>query len=180
MTTFSGNLQIIRQRLAEKLRQLPPILGEEAVKFSQQSFEQQGWRGQTMQPWKLRKAVNKWGKKDDRSRKILIQTGAGKRSIRVIKIDKYKVWIGAGGGALSYMNAHNTGFRGRITQNVQPFTRKIKKGKKAGTERQVRGFQRTISQNLPKRQFIGGEKDSPYLKARLQRIIKRNLNDLFR
>lgn len=82
MATFSGNFNIIKKRLAEKLRQLPPILGEEAANFSKQSFEQQGWRGYSMQPWKQRKHISKWGKKGDRGKKTLIQTGAGKRSIR--------------------------------------------------------------------------------------------------
>ena len=165
----------IQERLAQTLRELPAILGEEAVNFSLDSFDQEAWSGYSQEVWDKRKNPTKWGKKDETGRNILIKTGRGRRSIRVGRIEENKVFIRAGGPEAPYMRAHNFGFRGTVVQNVNPFTRKMSNGK----QQQVNGFTRTIKQNLPQRRFIGGEKDSPYLKARLKRVtiaeIKRTL-----
>lgn len=173
MATFQGNMDEIKRRLAQKLRELPHLLGEEAVNFSRQSFDVQGWQGAAMQPWKLRKAVTKWGRQDDRGRAILIKSGAGRRSIRILKVQENRVRIAAGGEAAPYMKAHNFGFRGQVAQNVNAFTRKMKNGK----TQQVKAHTRTIHQNLPKRQFIG---NSPYLKRRLQRLVTLELKSIFK
>lgn len=176
MATFSGNLEIIRQRLAQKLQELPVILGEEVVNFSHENFDKQAWQGQNNQPWAKRKNPTKWGKKDEEKRAILVKTGAGRRSIRVVRVEQYKVFIGAGGEVAPYMKAHNFGFQGSVNQNVRPFERKLKNGKTSN----VKGFSRTIYQNIPKRQFIGGETEAPKLKERLQKVIKEELNEIFK
>lgn len=176
MATFSGNMEIIRQRLAQKLQELPVILGEEVVNFSHENFDKQAWQGENDQPWAKRKNPTKWGKKDEENRAILVKTGAGRRSVRVVRVEKYKIIIGAGGEVAPYMKVHNYGSQGVVNQTVRPFTRKLKSGKMAN----VKGFSRTIYQNIPKRQFIGGENETPKLKERLQNIIKEELNEIFK
>lgn len=160
----------VEQKLANTLRELPAIIVEEAIAFYQGNFDQQGWNGTTFDAWQKRKNPTKWGKKDEPNRKILIKTGAGRRSIRAGKIVENKGYVLAGGSPAPYMKAHNFGFRGQVQQNIRPFTRRVK-----GKKQQVRAFSRTINQNLPKRQFIGSPKQSPYLRARLRRAIKLEL-----
>ncbi len=166
----------VQQRLAQTLRELPAILGEEAVNFSLQSFDQEAWSGYSQEVWKKRKNPTKWGMNDEVGRALLVKTGRGKRSIRVSRVLKDKVFIAAGGAEAPYMRVHNFGFRGKITQNVQPFTRKTRSGK----TQKVKGFTRTINQNIPKRMFIGGQKQSPYLKARLKRATVHELRTIFK
>lgn len=155
----------IQGRLANTLRDLPAIIGEEAVGFYLNSFEQEAWSGNHQQPWKKRKDPTKWGKPDETDRALLVKTGKLKRSIRVTRILNDKVFVGAGGPDVPYAKVHNTGFRGVVKQEVRPFTRRLKNGKSA----KVKGFNRTIHQNIPRRQYIGTERDSPYLKARIRR-----------
>lgn len=177
MATFSGNLEIIKQKLAQKLSELPPVLGEEAVNFFHSNFDKQAWQGNPEQAWAKRKNPTKWGKKEDDGRAILIQSGAGKRSVKVGKIEKYKVFIEAGGEVAPYMKVHNEGFQGVVNQEVRPFTKK--KLSKKGKEINVKGHNRTIYQNIPKRQFIGNEAQAPKLKERLQETIKEELKKVF-
>ncbi|MDO5106128.1 phage virion morphogenesis protein [Capnocytophaga sp.] len=176
MATFSGNMELIRQRLAQKLQELPVILGEEVVNFSLENFDKQAWQGETEKPWAKRKNPTKWGKRDEEKRAILVKTGAGRRSIRVVRTEQYKVFIGAGGEVAPYMRLHNYGFQGNVNQNVRPFQRKLKNGKVSN----VSGFSRTINQNIPKRQFIGGENEAPRLKERLQKVVREELNQIFK
>lgn len=166
----------VQKKLAQTLRDLPPILGEEAVNFSLNSFEQEAWSGYSQEVWQKRKNPTKWGKKDEVGRALLVKTGRGKRSIRVSRVLKDKVFISVGGSAAPYMRVHNFGFRGKVQQNVKPFTRKGRNGK----TQQVSGFNRTINQNIPKRMFIGGQKQSPYLKARLKRVAVNELRQVFK
>ncbi len=152
-------------KLAEVLRSLPAIIGEEAVNFSLESFDKQSWSGNTEEVWPRRKDPTKWGKKDDPSRSLLILTGKMRRSIRIGKLQEARVTIQAGGPDTPYTRVHNFGFRGPVEQNVSEHTRR---GRNGGTVR-VSPFKRTINQNIPQRRFIGGESDSPYLKMRIRR-----------
>lgn len=169
-------LKNIQEKLANTLRILPPILGEEAVNFSLNSFDQEAWSGNSQETWKERKNPTKWGKVDDPGRALLVKTGQLKRSIRITRITNNIVYIGAGGADTPYARVHNYGFRGKVDQNVRAFTRKMKNGKKQN----VSEHKRTIFQNIPKRQFIGNEKDSPYLKARLRRASIVELKKIFK
>lgn len=166
----------IQSRLAETLRTLPAIVGEEAVNFSLESFDQQAWSGDRQEPWKKRKNPTKWGKPDETDRALLIKTGALRRSIRITRLDENTVFVGAGGKDIPYAKAHNYGFRGTVKQNVRAFTRKMKNGK----IQQVKAHDRVINQNLPQRRFIGGADKSPYLRARIRRIQIAELRKIFR
>jgi len=155
----------IQTRLADTLRTLPAIIGEEAVNFSLQAFDQQAWSGDVQQAWKKRKNPTKWGKADETDRALLVKTGKLKRSVRITRILNDRVRIGAGGSDVPYARVHNFGFRGKVNQKVNTFTRRMKNGK----VQNVKAHDRTIHQNIPKRQFIGSEKDSQYLRARIRR-----------
>lgn len=162
----------IQKPLAEALRRLPPILGNEVVNFAHDNFDRQSFNGV---PWQKRKNPTKWGKRDDEGRSLLVKTGRLRRSIRVAEILENRVKIVAGGADVPYARAHNEGSKGMVTQYVNPFLRRGKKGK---TE-SVNGFFRTINQNIPKRQFISGDKDSPELAYRLKKIVNEELKKAF-
>ncbi len=155
-----------QSRLAATIRTLPAIVGEAAVNFSQDSFRQQAWSGYSQEVWPKRKDPTKWGKRDETDRALLVKTGKLRRSVRITKLMTDRVFIGAGGPDVPYARVHNEGFRGKVTQQVGEHLRRNKKGGKT----KVSAFTRTINQNIPQRQFIGGQKDSPHLKARIRRV----------
>lgn len=165
-------LSQIEKPLAETLRNLPPILGEEVVNFAHDNFDRQSFNGIA---WEKRKNPTKWGKRDDEGRSLLIKTGKLRRSIRVSQILQDRVIITAGGADVPYAKAHNEGVSGMVEQNVKPFTRRSKKGKMHGVD----GFTRTINQNIPKRQFISSDKDSPELGQRLRERSIKELKKVF-
>lgn len=165
MATLEEVLRRRQEQAAEALRELPPIIGNEAVNFSLETFDKQAWPGNSTEVWPKRKNPTKWGKADG-GHPLLQKTMKLKRSIRVTRIEEDKVWIGAGGADIPYARAHNEGFKGYISQKVKPFSY-TRNGKKVDIKA---GFERTILQNIPQRRFIGGEKDSPYLKTRVRRV----------
>lgn len=166
MGKAQDRFQKIQDRIAQTLRELPPIIGEEAVNFTLDNFERQGWLGNSVERWQKRKNPTKWGKRDETDRAILVKTAKLKRSIRISKIYEDKVTIQAGGADIPYARAHNEGFRGDVTQQVSAHIRKGKNGENIS----VSEFKRTIRQNIPKRKFIGGESESQYLRARIRRV----------
>ena len=165
--------QNIQGKLAETLRELPPIIGNEAVNFVSENFDRQAWNGV---PWQPRRNPTKWGKRDDTGRSLLVKTGKLRRSIRISEITQHKVTITAGGADVPYARAHNEGLSGLMEQNVNPFLRRGKKGEAIP----VKGFKRTINQNLPRRQFIGDEKSSPELARRIQETVKKEISKKFK
>lgn len=156
----------IQERLASTLRVLPEIIGNEVVNFSLNSFDQETWNGDSQEVWPKRNNPTAWGKSDDIERALLVKTGKLKRSIRITRIVNNIVYVGAGGTDIPYARVHNYGFKGTINQSVRSFTRRDRSGKLG----EVKAHNRTIEQNIPQRRFIGSEKDSPHLKARLRRI----------
>ena len=172
MATAEEVFEQIQQKIASSLRNLPTIVGEEAVSFAMDAFEQEAWPGDAQEVWKKRKNPNAWGQPDPTpERKLLVKTGKLKRSVRVAKIDEQSVTIDAGGSGIPYARAHLFGFRGKVEQNVKPFTRKVK-----GKQQQVKGFSRTINQNLPQRRYMGGFSDSQYLYKRARRACIAHLS----
>lgn len=164
--TAEEAMQKAQDRISEIFRELPPIIGEEAVNFTIENFDAQGWQGDSFEPWQKRLNPNAWGKKDDTSRAILIKTAKLKRSIRVSYINKDTgdVYIQAGAADVPYARAHNEGFSGEVTQNVGEHIRKTKNLKNV----KVSAFKRTIQQNIPKRKFIGDAHDSSQLRTRIR------------
>ena len=162
------------------LQYVPPMLGNDAVNFFLDSFQKQGWTGDSFQPWTKRR--NNKGRNNGRS--ILIDTGRLKRSIRVTSVSNGSVTIGTD---VPYAKIHNEGFKGTV--NVSAFKRnkyikeKIGSGKltSKGKER-MKTVQRIQSSgqvvahtrkvNMPRRQFMGS---SPYLTKILQRRLQAEL-----
>ena len=166
-------------RVSRAINDIPRRAGVLAVNFSKQRFRSQAWINHTTDPWPKRKRAA-WSKKLERpGRAILVKTGRLRRSIRVISVSALRVVIGTD---VPYAEAHNNGFRGRIKQQVRPYTRR-KFGKvqsssiatrKSTTKRgqvgdvNVRAHTRTINQNIPRRRFIG---TSAVLDKQLERMI---------
>lgn len=171
MPTLEQQMQSFKNKLAAKLRELPPIIGEEAVNYALESFDRQAWQGQITQPWKKHKPA-RWGKPEP-THPLLQHTMKGRNSIRVGKIEQHKVWLYAGGAAAPYMEVHNFGFRGVVKQNVKAYTYT----RKDGTPVSVKPFTRSIRQNIPKRQFIG---HSPYLNRRIARVCRAEIRALIK
>lgn len=179
------NTQAIKElerRIKGALTTLPTLVGNEVVNFSKDRFRQQGWLGNTFEPWPARKSHSKWGKTPrNKGRAILVDTGRLRRSIRIIRSSWDAVVVGSD---VPYAKAHNEGVRLGIIQQVKSHTRKVTKVgivKKAslktksnitygrvatGGTIQVKAHKRRINQRIPRRQFLG---NSQYLTARLKR-----------
>ena len=140
-------------------RDLPMFIGTEAVRFFKDTFNKQGWTGDSgIKKWKARNPKAKRNKR----RKILTNTGALKRSIRITQKTANSVTIGTN---LPYAKVHNEGFRG--VQYVKPHKRtatikmKWKNSytgrnitlKDKGKRHNVRAYSRKLT--IPQRQFIG-------------------------
>ena len=151
---------------------MPPIIGEEVVNFSRDNFKEQAWQGKSTQPWKKRKKSS-WGKAEE-THSLLRKSGAGRNSVRVGKIERYKVWVYAGGNKAPYMKVHNFGFRGVVKQQVSEHTRRNRRTGKTVT---VKPFSRTLNQNIPQRQFIGR---SPELTKRIRRVCTAELRNFIK
>lgn len=160
-------LQKIQQSLASTFRDLPAIIGEEAVNFSLEAFDNESWEGES---WPARKNPTKWGKPDETDRKLLVKTAKLKRSIRISRVVEDRINLSIGGEDISYARTHNEGFSGKVSQTVDGFVRRGKAGKTI----RVKTFTRTINQNIPKRQFVG---NSPRLKERIKKIV---MNEIFK
>lgn len=118
----------IKAMAALKVR-LPKQLGNDAVNHFRNSFRQGGFEDQTLQPWELpeRKQFTMKGKRKvytydvgkywggkrfniytraDRTRATLVQTGALRTSVRVLRTSPGEVVIGSD---LKYAQIHNDG-----------------------------------------------------------------------
>jgi len=99
-TSINELFNKIESKLADAFRELPAEIGEEAVNFTLENFEAQGWQGDSFEAWPHRKNPNAWGKADDPSRALLVKSGNLRRTIRVLKIEADRVTITAGGEML--------------------------------------------------------------------------------
>lgn len=173
MSNLESKLRQLESEISGKLRQLPPLIGEEVVNFSLDNFENQAWIDQGAIPWPKRKSPTKWGKADDPGRAILIGKGSGRlrRSIRVGAIQEDKVQVIAGGADVPYARVHNEGFQGLVHQHVREHIRRTRNG----GQYSVKAHDRTINQNIPKRQFIGHYGQSAELRKRINQLIREQL-----
>ena len=170
-------LKRVEAHFKRVVQYVPVMLANDALNFFLDSFNRQGWLGDSFQPWQRRK-VNKGRSK---GRAILIDSARLKRGERIVSITNGVIIIG---NSTPYAKAHNDGFRGIV--NVSAHSRnKYKKEKlgsgkftKAGKER-MKTVQRvekagqvvahTRRLNMPRRQFMGS---SPYLTKLLQRRLQ--------
>ena len=161
---------IVEKRMNSILAKLPTVVGNEALKFTQERFIQQDWLDNGSQPWQERSAKNK----KNQGRKILVKTGRLFRSPRIIETGTNRVVIGV--TDVPYAAIHNYGGEIHQAARSETFARdRITRGKNKGKFKKMKvsafragsskGFsfkERTI--RMPKRQFIG---NSPELRSRL-------------
>ena len=174
------DLSRVEAHFKQVLLYAPGMLGNDAVNFFLDRFQQQAWLGVTAEPWARRRT----NLKRNSGRAILISSGRLRRSIRITSITNGQVTIGSD---VPYARMHNEGFRGVV--NVSAHSRnkyskeKVGTGKlkKNGLER-MRTVQRiagtggviahTRKVNMPRRQFMGS---SPYLTKLLERRLTAEL-----
>jgi phage gpG-like protein len=151
-------------------RDLPNYVGTEAVKFFKQGFIRQGYIDEGgLKRWKARSTKAKRNK----GRKILVDTGALKRSIRITNKTANSVTVGTN---LPYAQIHNEG--GKINKSVQvkEHNRRIKKvfGKRLKELKTIRikSFVRRMNLTIPQRQFIGR---SRFFERRIQMLLEHKL-----
>lgn len=170
---LEDRLKQLQNEISGKLRQLPPLIGEEVVNFTLDNFKKEAWQDQGAEPWEKRKSPTKWGQKQDEDRALLIGKGSGRlrRSIRVGQILEDKVQVIAGGADTPYARAHNEGFKGLVHQHVREHIRRTRNG----GQYTVKAHDRSIEQNIPKRQFIGNSAQSAELRERINSLIRKVL-----
>lgn len=170
---MAGSIEeIVKRKLAKAISTLPPVLGNVAVNHSLDSFKSQGWDGSA---WRKRLYSKGQGPT------ILVKSGAGRRSIRILETGPKRVVYGTD---VKYMRAHNEGFSGTV--NVKSYSRNtygrskvysVNQRTKAGNPRSktvsfVTGSgnvkAHTRKMNLPRRQFAdSGPAHSVILRKRL-------------
>ncbi|MEZ2337678.1 phage virion morphogenesis protein [Mucilaginibacter sp. RCC_168] len=156
----------IRAKLTRTLDELPLIVGNAAVNYSLDAFAKQAWEGKQ---WDKRKS------KKDTGRSLLVKSGRGKRSIRIIRTAPGLVVVGSD---IPYMKVHNEG--GKISRAARSetfvrnrFSRGDKKGKfKRGTTSGQGLSFKAYSFNMPQRTFLKG---TPLFIAAMKRVIRAEL-----
>lgn len=119
-------------------REMPTLVGNEMVNYALDNMRAEGIDGK---PWPRRKA----GAARDEGRRLLIDTGQGERSIRIVRKNSAVVEVAAN----EYMEAHNTGATINTTANVRSHTRT-----RAGRTEQVSAHTRQVNFTLPQRTFL--------------------------
>lgn len=174
-------IQDLQREVSKIMRTMPARLGAEVVRFSHDRWRQQGWLGNTFQPW----APRRKGAKRNKGRAILMDKGRLRRSVRVVRVTADSVVIGSD---VPYARVHNEGFAGRV--NIPAHTRnkyaKEKRGTGIFSTKTRKERERTVTTlsgsttvkahtryiKMPRRQFLG---ESQYLRRNLQRIIAAEL-----
>lgn len=181
MLVLSGKFskKDLGKAVSKAMTTLPPKVGEVVVRFSNQRFNEESWVDGKTEPWPRRKA----GTKRDKGRRMLVDTGRLRRSIRIFRTTEDTVAVGSD---VPYASAHNDGFSGTVT--VKAHTRK-KYGKKVerfttrtGKERnrtvqfetgsyEVKSHSRRM--NMPRRRFLGESREQS---QQIQRVILVEVN----
>jgi phage gpG-like protein len=157
---------------------LPAYVGTEAVRFFQDSFTRQGFIDKGFTKWKPRKANAKRN-----TRAILMDTGALRRSIRIVSKGRNYVIVGA---TQPYAQVHNEGFDAtvnikahsrRISQITKVFSIKTKRGRKVrvntGALASVRAHTRKMK--IEQRQFMG---ESAFFNKRIIMQIEHRIKQI--
>lgn len=141
------------QALRKLFKDIPRVAGTEAVNHFKSHFRLGGFYDTSLRRWRPRKP----GARRNKGRGLLMDTGAGRRSIRVIRSNAEGVAVGSD---LPYIKGHNEGLQMSRQVTVKTHTRKAHqrtwKGKKVEVERSiVDRHQRMMNINLPQRKIIG-------------------------
>lgn len=131
------------KRLEAVKQKIPTITGNEMVNFALDNIQRESWEGKKWAP-------RKPGTKRNQGRKLLVDTGKGRRSIHVSKSSLTRTEI----EAVDYMEAHNEG----VHKTVNARSRK--------------GKEYTIKMNLPQRQWTGKSSEQT---NRIETVIKQEI-----
>jgi hypothetical protein len=137
---------------------LTRIVGNEAIAFAKSNFRKQGFEGY---PGRINKWKKRKGGARDKGRAILVDTGTGRRSIRVGTVTPTTVAITTD---TDYMGAHNDGGVIKVKANVRQHRRRTRKGHAT-----VKAHTRQMNTRVTKRQFIGPSEE-------LNRLVGRRYN----
>ena len=164
-----------QNRINASIAELPPIVGNMVVNAALDNFRNQAFNGQ---PWKARKTK---GRRGNGRQNILVQSGALRRSIRVIRTTATSVTVGSD---LPYASVHNDGGEIKRAARTETFVRNrytkgvkgkmfggmgaFKKGTTAGRGLTFRAY----SYRMPQRQFLGR---TPALDTAINRTVKRHI-----
>lgn len=135
------------RRLEEAYHNMPPQIASVALTFIHERFRQENWVDHRTEPWKRRKMTTQFGVTPRNNRKLLIDTGNMKRSIRKEEASVERVVIATD---VPYARVHNDGFRGAVKQQVRAHRRRTQRY----GEVEVKKHSRTIHQNIPRRRFM--------------------------
>lgn len=147
-------------RVTKVVSTLPRRAAVLAVNFSKQRFRDQSWVDNNTEPWKKRRPGWKTESRKRQGRAVLVDSGRLKRSIRTTFVSDSMAMIGTDA---PYAQAHNDGFRGKVSQQVRAHTRNTRNGRSL-----VKAHTRNIRMNLPRRRFIGA---SAILDKQIERMM---------
>lgn len=127
---------------------LPLRISQRAILAMKENFAEQGYEDENGRfiRWQPRKYKEKGAR-----RALLIKSGRMRRSPRAAPLYQ----MARVTTDVPYAEPQHDGFKGRVTQNVKPHTRKMKPfGRGKTVTVQVKGFRRTINQNIPSRPWL--------------------------
>jgi phage gpG-like protein len=158
------------------IHDLPAYVGTEAVRFFQDSFTRQGFIDTGFVKWKPRSSKAKRN-----TRGILMDTGALRRSIRIVSKGRNYVIVGA---TQPYAQAHNEGVDATVNIKAHPrrvasikkmFDLKTKKGRKKKVTNSYAIRAHTRKMKLEKRQFMG---ESAFFNKRILMQIEHRIKQI--
>lgn len=155
------------KRLENFLAQLPRHAANAYENFVQDNFEREAFEDKGLEQWPKRKRTKGKG-----SRKLLVNSGALRRSFshRIEQRGKTKVIVFSSN--VPYAKIHNEGGVIKGSAKVRAHSRRTKFGKV-----NVRSHQRKVNFRVPQRQFMGESKSfddslQEYIQEQLIKISK--------
>lgn len=143
-------------RLEQFKKDLPKLVGNEMVNYALDNMDAEAFDGKK---WPARKP----GAPRNQGRKLLVDSGDGRRSIGIQKATQSEVQLTAN----EYMQAHNEGETIRGTYMVRSHTRN-----RGGKTIDVSAHSRTVNFTLPERRFSG---KSAVQTRRIQAMISKGI-----
>lgn len=159
----AADLPRILKQLKELERNMPTVIGNEAVNFFKDRFRKQQWLDSSTEAWAPRSTRSETRKRDKKAgRALLVDSGRLRRSIRILaKLAGY-VKVGTD---VPYAQMHNEGLTVNKTVTVKQHQRKNRKAKGMAT---VKSHPRRMNLTMKRRQFMG---KSQWLENRIRKIV---------
>jgi phage gpG-like protein len=169
--------------VAQVMQTAPIKAGEIVVRFANQRFAEESWVDGRTETWPRRKS----NAKRNQGRRLLVDTGRLRRSIRILHTMSMSVAVGTD---VPYAGVHNDGFRGTVqvkahtrrkfTKSQETFTTRTGRERKrtvlsVGGSGEVRAHSRRM--NMPRRRYLGESKEQS---AQIQRMLLVEINKALR